>query len=887
MNAQTIAVRAYTIPQDSKPPSDYTAKVPFFDRTITWDTETTTDYLQNLKFGYFKVHQNNVLEYQGLFYDKKSITSKELEILLQYSETHSVKLYTIEEFRDIFVREVFDNEALCIGFNLPFDISRIALHVGTSRKNKKDCFSFIVSEKPWYPRLLVTHISNTMSFINWGNNNLSSKRFGGYFLDLRTLTYALTDKKHTLESACKYFKTAYQKQKVTTHGKITKTYIDYCINDVDATFSLYKNARKEFDSYQVDIPVTKAYTPASIGKAILKKIGIKPFFAKNPKFSKDMLGYMMNCYFGGRTEDRIRLEPTLVDVLDFLSMYPTVCTLQNLWKFVIANKIEPVEATSEITNLIDSITLEDIQKKETWSKLHAIVLLEPQKDILPIRSKFSDNFEWNIGICSVTSKELLWYSLADVISSKLKTGNTPKIHLAYKFVPIGIQQGLCSIEFFGTRIDPIKDDLFKKLIEYRKLLQKAGDPREKIIKIIANAISYGIFVEIQQEDEKEPIPVQVYGREHFVESKTKSEKVGYMFNPIIAVSITSASRLLLSVTEILLEKKNSTHAYCDTDSMFVPPQHTKMIQDFFQPLNPYDFDAPIFKIERENILFFGISSKRYCLYHIENGKFDICDDDYSAHGLGYLLDPSKEDADDNSDWLRELWIDILQYHYNDVDLVSKYANKFAIQKIGISRPSLWNRFSKFNQGKPYFEQIKPFNFALVGFGIIADKNTCESIKPLTSYQYPAKHAVYDDFIDCNAKTGETLRGTKYWMTLHKTIEDYIRHSESKLDGDIGILKTREVFVSNVIHIGKESNTLEDLGLNSESYVIYENHSAIEKKFQDLVPKILELTPKDVKPFGISKQTLWNVKNKIKIKQYHRISYKLKICMMNQENNVNK
>jgi hypothetical protein len=38
-----------------------------------------------------------------------------------------------------------------------------------------------------------------------------------------------------------------------------------------------------------------------------------------------------------------------------------------------------------------------------------------------------------------------------------------------------------------------------------------------------------------------------------------------------------------------------------------------------------------------------------------------------------------------------------------------------------------------------------------------------------------------------------------------------------------VLKTREILVSNVIHIGKESNALEDL-LNPESYVIYENHA---------------------------------------------------------------
>ncbi len=62
----------------------------------------------------------------------------------------------------------------------------------------------------------------------------------------------------------------------------------------------------------------------------------------------------MNAYFGGRTECKIRKTPIEADLIDFLSMYPTVCTLQGLWNFVIADKIEYFDATDEIRNFIDS-----------------------------------------------------------------------------------------------------------------------------------------------------------------------------------------------------------------------------------------------------------------------------------------------------------------------------------------------------------------------------------------------------------------------------------------------------------------------------------------------------------------------------------------------------
>ncbi|SMH71349.1 DNA polymerase [Candidatus Nitrosotalea okcheonensis] len=370
MNEETIAIRAYTVPKKSnlgknKPKSykrpDDNAN-PTFDRVLVFDTETTTDLYQNLKFGYFETYQYGVLEEKGLFYDPIIVKPKELAILESYSNENNISLYTLEDFRKIFLGEVYDLQTLCIGFNLPFDLTRIVLKSTNARK-RKDAFSLELSKNLKYPRLYVTHATNTLSFIEWANSMIWNG-FKGNFVDLRTLCHALTDTKHSLESACKAFDTEFQKYKAKEHGVINTTYINYCINDVKSTYSLYQNTKKEFDTYGLKIPVIRAYTPASIGKEFLKKMGVKPFFDKSPKFSNEIIGNIMTGYFGGRTECKIRKTPVKVDVLDFLSMYPTVCTLQNLWKFVIADHIEHVEATQEIIQFVDGVTLRDIQNKE-------------------------------------------------------------------------------------------------------------------------------------------------------------------------------------------------------------------------------------------------------------------------------------------------------------------------------------------------------------------------------------------------------------------------------------------------------------------------------------------------------------------------------------------
>lgn len=414
MNDEIAAVRAYTVPrhekQDQKRPEFEYKAIPNFDRIMILDTETTTDPRQNLKFGYFMVIYYGKLDHNGLFYDPLIVKDKELEILKQYSQKNKIKLYTLEQFREIFLKEIFDLQSLCVGFNLPFDLTRIPIRSSDSKFKRKGGFSLLLSENLHYPRLHVTHVTNTLSFIEFGGTKNKQNRFRGNFLDLRTLSHALTDKKYSLESACKAFDTKYKKQTGIEHGKITSKYIQYCVNDVNATYSLYQNTKKEFDSYGLKIPITRAYTPASIGKEFLKMMRVDSFLDKNPEFLDDMLGHIMSSYIGGRVEDKIRKILTLVDVLDFLSMYPTVCTLQNLWKFVIADHIEYQEATGEITDFIDKFTLEDIQDLQIWTRLQGIALIEPRDDVLPLRAKYGQKHVWNIGISHVTSKIPLWYT---------------------------------------------------------------------------------------------------------------------------------------------------------------------------------------------------------------------------------------------------------------------------------------------------------------------------------------------------------------------------------------------------------------------------------------------------------------------------------------------
>ena len=177
--------------------------------------------------------------------------------------------------------------------------------------------------------------------------------------------------------------------------------------------------------------INRLYSPASIGKLYLERLNIKPFLEKNPEFPKKVLGYLMTAYYGGRVETRIRKTPVKVTCLDFTAMYPTMFCLQDMYKFLTAEKIETVDATQETQKFLDEITLDDIAKKETWKKMAVLCKVRPDGNmILPVRSTYETGKKaQNIGVnyLKSTDNTCLWYALADLAASKFLTGKTPML----------------------------------------------------------------------------------------------------------------------------------------------------------------------------------------------------------------------------------------------------------------------------------------------------------------------------------------------------------------------------------------------------------------------------------------------------------------------------
>jgi hypothetical protein len=310
---------------------------------------------------------------------------------------------------------------------------------------------------------------------------------------------------------------------------------------------------------------------------------------------------------------------------------------------------------------LDGLTVEDCLDPKLWRKLNAFVLVEPQGEILPVRARYSGYGSYGIGVNPLWSEEPLWFTLADIVASKLLGGSVPRILRVIWLVPHGRRPGMRSLRIRGSRrIDPAREDLFKALVEERRRHEAIGGTdagrTAAALKVVASSLSYGIWAELNREEPTtHKTRLAVYGLDRFVAEVSAVEDPGvYFFGPLAAL-VSGGARLMLAILERLVGDAGGAWAMCDTDGMAVVSTPTgglipcpggserdsagrecvralswdqvDAIVERFDALNLYDrsiVPGSILSLEGENFTetsrqrqqlhCYAISAKRYCLY---------------------------------------------------------------------------------------------------------------------------------------------------------------------------------------------------------------------------------------------------------------------------------
>ena len=963
-----IAVRVYPDLKPTRPER----KAPQIDGMLVFDCETRIDKTQALTFGSYRFLVAGRCLEEGLFY-ADDLTVEEREVLQHYASGYSadtdprgipergipsnpeLQLLPITDFRTLLYRVAYKGRGLLCAFNFPFDASRCAIGYVESRDRFLGGFTFQFFQyrdktgqlraHPYRPGIAVKHMDSKRALKGFTGaidpdkldqipeGSLKPKKgyvFRGHMLDLRTLAFALTDRSLSLEAACELFGVEHGKQKVKQHGIVTPEYIDYNRRDVLASTELAAKVLAEYALHPIELQVTKAYSPASIGKAYLQAEGVTPIMARMPDFSKRYCGYAESAFFGGRASAHVRKVPVPVVYTDFLSQYSTVNVLMGLWQFVTAREIRVVEdCREELAALLRGVTPESVLDPASWKRLAGFARIIPDGDVLPLRAKYSGN-SWQIGVNYVHAnsddpKDGLWYAWPDLVASVLLTGKVPHIVEAFRLAPVGKAKGLKKLAFRGqVPIDPRSQDFFKTVIEERARLAARTDLSEterdrlrRSLKTLGSATSYGIFAQMDRQESDKEVELACYGIDpepYRCKVKHPEAPGEYCFPPLASL-ITSGGHLLLALLERLVTDRGGTYAMEDTDSMAIVasqrgglvacpggPHKTKggceairalsweqvaEIVAQFARLNPYDRGAvphSILKVEDDNfdpatgkqrqLWCLAISAKRYALFlrdcnaepellrkGINNGE-----DGWSQHGLGHLLNPSDPTSEDRS-WIAQAWLGIVRRSLALATEPLPFADRVALGQITVSSPEVLRPLAKLNAGKPYAQQIKPFNFILschvapFGHPIGADPERFHLIAPYETD--PRKWLALpwiDQYSGKQYRISTTLAtGTRSIARVKSygdVLEEYEFHEEAKCADasgspcgkqTVGLLQRRHVRIEWPPHfIGKESNKFEEVEEGSvpdagDVYTEYPNPRRDAEGWDRIVAKLKSMS----------------------------------------------
>ncbi len=694
-----IAVRAYPVILDTEgnavpgttqgaPSRNHLPRL-----ALVFDCETRTDTSQRLTVGFAVVLRSSWRrdrhEVAGLicFADEAALSTPERLTLeawlndsldsalerLAYTGKHvhlpgdiAIEYQPIETFRENFYTLAYRGKAGVVGFNLPFDLSRLAVR-NTPTKNKRGHIFTLISHqdtrgrqstKLRHPRIRIMPIDGHRALIQFTG---TKPRYDGYFVDLKTLGDALTGERHTLASSCEAFGTP-EKRDHDHDGRVTRQFLDYALNDALVTAELYIAQVEEHQRHPIAKAPNQIYSEATIGKAYLEAMGLRlPELVIDPglDLARDdvlvpgpvtdapvrdplatVLGYTTTTYFGGRTECRIRRTVTPVTYVDFASMYSSCNSLMGLWDYLTAERIRVTDATEEVRQFLESVQPNDLFNPMTWQRLPAIVKVLPGWDVLPARSRFGDDIHstYGIGFNPLSSSRPLWYTLADYLASKLRTGKAPRVLQALRYVPEG-RQRLNPVKLRGqVQIDPNTDDFFRQAIVERRKVKNGLPPYdslseterkrlEKFLKILINATAYGIYMQMDRQDGT-TARVQAHGLTLVEREIDGPEKLGPYCFPPLATLITGGAHLMLELAASEVRQRGGQYALMDTDSLaIVATEHgglipcsggrerlpdgseavralcwaeVEAIRDRFLALNPYGDGESILELEDEN-----------------------------------------------------------------------------------------------------------------------------------------------------------------------------------------------------------------------------------------------------------------------------------------------
>ncbi len=286
------AVRGWAVPDYLRPAGDAAvggsrSRSRFVDLgpsgwQLVFDTETRTDLGQEVRLLTWQERHRGRLRRRGVAYNPAELSEEEVRVVEEYAAAERMRCMTIENWiHKVFFNIAWTKRGTVIGFNLPFDLSRLGIGHETAKpkhanRSMRGGWSFRLSTNDAMPRVQIKKVGPRAAFVRLttppGHSpEARNQKAGGdvashhgYFVDVAVVGAAMLGRRLTLKVAAELLQTETRKADAGHGGPITKEYLDYAVTDTQVTWECYEKLADRYASYQLDTPLYKIYSEASI-----------------------------------------------------------------------------------------------------------------------------------------------------------------------------------------------------------------------------------------------------------------------------------------------------------------------------------------------------------------------------------------------------------------------------------------------------------------------------------------------------------------------------------------------------------------------------------------------------------------------------------------------
>ena len=142
-----------------------------------------------------------------------------------------------------------------------------------------------------------------------GDTKVGEKVNRGFFVDVKTLAAALTSTSFNLSRLAKHLAFLRKGRFDGFDQKIDRQFMEYAAQDSETTWRCYDSLIDRYDAHELwRKQASRIYSEASLGKAYLTAMGVKPWLRHGQAYSAVSIGRIMSAYYGGRAEVHRRRE---------------------------------------------------------------------------------------------------------------------------------------------------------------------------------------------------------------------------------------------------------------------------------------------------------------------------------------------------------------------------------------------------------------------------------------------------------------------------------------------------------------------------------------------------------------------------------------------------